>query len=84
MRNFDRHDNRRHYGFGHPRMGKALIVGVAIVALLGLVVMSLWNALLPAIILAGLRSAGAVADPLRRPWLPPGNVRHGTRASAHA
>lgn len=56
MRNFDRHDNRRHYGFGHPRMGKALIVGVAIVALLGLVVMSLWNALLPAII--GVKSIG--------------------------
>jgi hypothetical protein len=37
-------------------MGKALIVGVAIVALLGLVVMSLWNALLPAII--GVKSIG--------------------------
>ena len=56
MRDFDMHENRRHYGFGHHRMGKALIVGVAIVALLGLVVMSLWNALLPAII--GVKSIG--------------------------
>jgi hypothetical protein len=50
------HENRRHCGFGRHRMGKPLIVGVAIVAILGLVVMSLWNALLPAIL--GVKSIG--------------------------
>lgn len=54
MRDFDM--NRGHHGFGHRRMMKPLILGVALLVVLGLLVMSLWNALLPAIL--GVKSVG--------------------------
>lgn len=54
MRDFDMHGH--HHGFGRHRMAKPLIIGVVIVVVLGLVVMSLWNALLPAIL--GVKSIG--------------------------
>lgn len=48
MRDFERHGHH-HQGFGRHRLARPLIIGVAIVVVLSLVVMSLWNALLPAI-----------------------------------
>lgn len=60
MRDFDRHDrqhqHQHHDRFGRHRMAKPLIIGVVLIAILGLVVMSLWNALLPAIL--GVKSIG--------------------------
>ncbi|MFK3703374.1 hypothetical protein ACI2JR_00130 [Klebsiella sp. NPDC088457] len=56
MRGFDMHGHHRGRGFGGHRMAKPLIVGVALIAILGLLVMSLWNALLPAIL--GVKSIG--------------------------
>ena len=50
MRDFDMHGQHHHQRFGRHRMAKPLIIGVALIAVLGLVVMSLWNALLPAIL----------------------------------
>ncbi|WP_455853097.1 hypothetical protein [Pantoea endophytica] len=56
MRDFDmhRHGHRDHFG-GH-RLAKPLLMGAVIIAALGLLVMSLWNALLPGII--GVKSIG--------------------------
>lgn len=54
MRDFDMHGHRR--GFGGHRMIKPLIIGVVLLVVLGLLVMSLWNALLPAIL--GVKSIG--------------------------
>ncbi|EPK6498421.1 hypothetical protein RFC90_000238 [Klebsiella aerogenes] len=55
MRDFERHGHH-HQGFGRHRLARPLIIGVAIVVVLSLVVMSLWNALLPAIF--GVKSIG--------------------------
>lgn len=58
MRNFDMHGHGRGHGHGfggHP-MVKPLVIGAVLFAALGLVVMSLWNALLPGII--GVKSIG--------------------------
>lgn len=55
MRDFEMYDR----GFGrrrHHRLAKPLIIGAIVVVALGLLVMSLWNALLPAII--GVKSIG--------------------------
>ncbi len=54
MRDFDRHEHGR--GFAGNRMMKHVMLGVVLVAVLGLLVMSLWNALLPAI--PGVKSIG--------------------------
>jgi hypothetical protein len=43
-------------GFGRHRMGKALVIGAVLFVVLGLLVMSLWNALLPAIL--GVKAIG--------------------------
>ncbi|WP_435946781.1 hypothetical protein [Dryocola sp. BD586] len=58
MRDFDMrgHGRDRGHGFGGHRMAKPLVIGVVLVAVLGLLVMSLWNALLPAVI--GVKSIG--------------------------
>ena len=56
MRDFDMHGQHHHQRFGRHRMAKPLIICVALIAVLGLVVMSLWNALLPAIL--GVKSIG--------------------------
>lgn len=58
MRDFDmRGEGRgRGHGFGRHRMAKPLLIGVVLIAVLGLLVMSLWNALLPA--LTGVKSIG--------------------------
>lgn len=58
MRDFDRrgHGRDRGHGLGGHRMAKPLVIGVVLVAVLGLLVMSLWNALLPAVI--GVKSIG--------------------------
>jgi hypothetical protein len=91
MRDFDMHGQHHHHRFGRHRMAKPLIIGVALIAILGLLVMSLWNALLPAIL--GVKSigfwqalgdSGAVADPVRRPRFSPGHVRHGARPASDA
>jgi hypothetical protein len=55
MRDFDLHGRHQH-GWSRHRMARPLIIGVVIIAVLGLVVMSLWNALLPALI--GVKSIG--------------------------
>ena len=55
MRDFERHGHH-HQGFGRHRMARPLIIGAVIVVVLSLVVMSLWNALLPAIF--GVKSIG--------------------------
>ena len=49
-------EHHRGHHFGGHRMAKPLLLGVGIAALLGLLVMSLWNALLPAII--GVKAIG--------------------------
>lgn len=58
MRDFDMHEHRHghRHGFGRHRMMKPLIIGVVVFIALGLLVMSLWNALLPAIL--GVKSIG--------------------------
>lgn len=56
MRDFTMHEHHRGRGFGGHRMAKPLIIGAAIFVVLGMLVMSLWNALLPAII--GVKSIG--------------------------
>ncbi|HCB1500998.1 hypothetical protein DET57_12113 [Klebsiella oxytoca] len=56
MRDFDMHGQQHNRHFGRHRMAKPLIVGVVLIAILGLLVMSLWNALLPAIL--GVKSIG--------------------------
>ncbi|MEW5561087.1 hypothetical protein AB1287_12685 [Enterobacter asburiae] len=56
MRDFDMHEHRRGHGFGSHRMAKPLVIGAVIVAVLGLLVMSLWNALLPALV--GVKAIG--------------------------
>lgn len=56
MRGFGMHGYERDRRFGHHRMAKPLIIGVVLIAILGLLVMSLWNALLPAIL--GVKSIG--------------------------
>lgn len=48
MRDFDTHG--REHRFGRHRMGKPVIIGAALFVLLGVVVMTLWNALLPGIV----------------------------------
>ncbi|HFW6377540.1 TPA: hypothetical protein ACW7YL_000210 [Klebsiella aerogenes] len=55
MRDFERHGHH-HQGFGRHIMARPLIIGAVIVVVLSLVVMSLWNALLPAIF--GVKSIG--------------------------
>ncbi|MRS15861.1 hypothetical protein GJV06_13280 [Enterobacteriaceae bacterium RIT691] len=54
MRHFGHHEHHR--GFGGHRMAKPVLIGVVIIAVLGLLVMSLWNALLPAIV--GVKAIG--------------------------
>lgn len=58
MRDFDMHRQGwgRGRGFGGHHMAKPVLIGVALFALLGLLVMSLWNALLPELI--GVNSIG--------------------------
>ncbi len=58
MRDFDMHGHGRGHGhrFGGHSMAKPLVIGAVLIAVLGLLVMSLWNALLPAII--GVKSIG--------------------------
>lgn len=56
MRDIDMHGQHHHHRFGRHRMAKPLLIGVALIAILGLLVMSLWNALLPAIL--GVKSIG--------------------------
>lgn len=69
MRDFDRREQRHQHRFGDHRMAKPLLIGAALIIVLGLLVMSLWNALLPAILgvksiirenrTAGLQLSGA-------------------------
>lgn len=56
MRDFDMHRQGRGHHFGGHRMAKPLLMGAVIIAALGLLVMSLWNALLPEII--GVKDIG--------------------------
>jgi len=56
MRDFDMHGRGHGRGFGRHRMGKGLVIGAVIFIVLGLVVMTLWNALLPAIL--GVKAIG--------------------------
>jgi hypothetical protein len=56
MRDVDRRGHGREHHFGGHRMTKPLLMGAVIIAALGLLVMSLWNALLPGII--GVKSIG--------------------------
>ena len=56
MRDFGMHGYARDRRFGHHRMAKPLIIGVVLIAILGLLVMSLWNALLQPIL--GVKSIG--------------------------
>ncbi|MDF7647771.1 hypothetical protein F3J38_03310 [Pantoea sp. Acro-805] len=56
MRDFDMRGHHRGHSFGGHRMIKPLLIGAVIIAALGLLVMSLWNAILPAII--GVKSIG--------------------------
>lgn len=56
MRDFEMHGRGHGRGFGRHRMGKGLIIGAVIFIVLGLLVMSLWNALLPAIL--GVKAIG--------------------------
>ena len=54
MRDFDMH--RGHHRFGRRSPLKPLLIGVVLFAALGLLVMSLWNALLPTLL--GVKSIG--------------------------
>ncbi|QKJ87890.1 hypothetical protein PMPD1_2955 [Paramixta manurensis] len=56
MRDFDIHRHTHGHRFGGRSMSKPLLLGVVLVAVLGLLVMSLWNALLPALL--GVKSIG--------------------------
>ncbi|MGG6176084.1 hypothetical protein ACQV2C_11485 [Pantoea allii] len=56
MRDIDNHPFRHARGMGRNRLAKPLIVGVVLIIALCLLVMSLWNALLPAII--GVKTIG--------------------------
>ena len=56
MRDFELHGRGHGRGFGRHRMGKGLVIGAVIFIVLGLLVMSLWNALLPAIL--GVKAIG--------------------------
>lgn len=56
MRDFDMREQGHGHHFGGHRMIKPLLLGVAFAAILGLLVMSLWNAILPAVI--GVKSIG--------------------------
>lgn len=58
MRDFDMHKQGwgRGPGFGHRSFAKPILIGIAFVALLALLVMSLWNAVLPALV--GVNSIG--------------------------
>ncbi|MDU7761940.1 MAG: hypothetical protein E7J89_21415, partial [Enterobacter asburiae] len=56
MRDFELHGRGHGRGFGRHRMGKGLVIGAVIFIVLGLVVMTLWNALLPAIL--GVKAIG--------------------------
>ncbi|BBV91880.1 MAG: hypothetical protein E6661_04650 [Enterobacter sp.] len=56
MRDFEMHGRGHGRGFGRHRMGKGLVIGAVIFIVLGLLVMSLWNALLPAIL--GVKAIG--------------------------
>lgn len=58
MRDFDMHRDHHHRrrGFCHTRMGKPLLLCAALVVVLGLVVMTLWNALLPELL--GVKTIG--------------------------
>ncbi|MCK7427937.1 hypothetical protein [Enterobacter chengduensis] len=56
MRDFELHGRGHGRGFGRHRMGKGLAIGAVIFIVLGLLVMSLWNALLPAIL--GVKAIG--------------------------
>lgn len=58
MRDFDMRGHGRDHGrgFGGHPMAKPLLIGIVFIAVLSLLVMSLWNALLPAII--GVKSIG--------------------------
>lgn len=56
MRDFDRHEQHHQHRSGGHRMAKPLLIGAVLIIVLGLLVMSLWNALLPAIL--GVKSIG--------------------------
>lgn len=56
MRNFDMHGKGHGRGLGRHRMGKGIVIGAVLFVVLGLLVMSLWNALLPAIL--GVKAIG--------------------------
>ncbi|CAM6651755.1 hypothetical protein BFX86_00475 [Enterobacter hormaechei] len=56
MRNFDMHGKGHGRGLGRHRMGKGIVIGAFLFVVLGLLVMSLWNALLPAIL--GVKAIG--------------------------
>lgn len=56
MRNFDMHGKGHGRGLGSHRMGKGIVIGAVLFVVLGLLVMSLWNALLPAIL--GVKAIG--------------------------
>lgn len=55
MRDFDMRGHGRGFGGGHS-MIKPVLIGVALIAVLSLLVMSLWNALLPVVF--GVKSIG--------------------------
>ena len=56
MRDFDMRGRGHGRGFGRHHMGKGLVIGAVIFVALGLLVMTLWNALLPAIL--GVKAIG--------------------------
>ena len=88
MRDFDRREQRHQHRFGDHRMAKPLLIGAALIIVLGLLAMECATARYPwgkeHRLLAGVRSSGAVADPVWRSRFSPGNVRYGTRAASNA
>ncbi len=58
MRNFDMHGKGHGRGLGRHRMYKGIVIGAVLFVVLGLLVMSLWNALLPAILGLKLLASG--------------------------
>lgn len=56
MRDFDMRRHHRGHPFASHRILKPLLLGAVIIAALGLLVMSLWNAIIPD--LAGVKSIG--------------------------